>query len=99
MVANPRSFGVSSKSAAPLRMNMPGLTKFGCPSSLFVRRSGSRLTGRLEAGAGLREAEPLAVPEAERAARERRDVEDRVEAASLVVGRIAVARARRTPPP
>ena len=91
-MTKPRSFGVSSTSAAPLRMKTPGLTKFGCPSSLFVRSVGSRLTGDLRPVPVCASRRPWRFHRLNGPPANDRDVDDRVEAARLVVGRIAVAR-------
>ena len=49
MLAKPFNFGVRSKSAPALARKIPGFTKFAWPSSLFERRSGSRLFPELSA--------------------------------------------------
>ena len=91
-MTNARSFGVSSTVGRAVEDEDAGVDEVRLPFVLVGAQRRQQAERRLEAGAGLRQAQPLAVPQAERAAGERRDVEDRVEAAALVVRRIAVAR-------
>src|SRR4051812_27935607 len=70
----------------------PGVDEVRLPFILIGTQRGEQADRRLDARASLCEPQSLAVPQAELAAGETRDVEDRVEPVRLVVVGVAVAR-------